>query len=628
MKKLTLTIIFSFIFLGVQVFSETYYVSTTGQNSYSGLSELDAWKTIQHAADMVNPGDIVIVLSGHYAGFSCERGGTVNLPVEFRANSNSVFVDSGENRDQIEIYLANYVTIKGFNVTGAERAGISILGYFNNEIIGVTVENCNVYNNGKWGIFTGYARDVKIIGNSCSGSLDEHGIYVSNSSDNPLISNNTCFDNNACGIQINADPSLDGDGIITGAIVKNNVCYGNGNAGGAAFNFASIRNALIINNIAYNNSAGGIALWDDGAGNSYGSKNNKILNNTVVQPSNSRRALNMIDGSSGNAVFNNILIHNGSRGGIEVDSSSLEGLTSENNILSRVSLDENGLSLTEWQSQYGFDLSSFNAEEFQLFVGGADFHLKTGSLAIDIGINRVEVSEDFEGDSRPDGSGTDIGADEYFYGSLSPISYIYIPHIAHDNYSTLLQLINPANTNCQLEIEIYDNDGNSVYSDAQILLPLESKTFDISSFVDSGVSGEVKIFSGISIVKEIFKNVEGGLAEFLLSSDTCDKLLFSFPDHESSITWKGISCFNTSDSTISITVKAIVNGSNVLTESYSIKGKSRLIGLLGSGGDFLKGVDFTDIGMVMIETSSTSLNGLNISGANQEKLLFTPAIEL
>ncbi|MFA7157997.1 MAG: right-handed parallel beta-helix repeat-containing protein [Kiritimatiellia bacterium] len=47
---------------------KNYFVSTNGSDSASGLSREAAWKTIQHAANTVRPGDTILLCSGEYTG--------------------------------------------------------------------------------------------------------------------------------------------------------------------------------------------------------------------------------------------------------------------------------------------------------------------------------------------------------------------------------------------------------------------------------------------------------------------------------------------------------------------------------------------------------------------------------
>lgn len=393
-----------------------YYVAPAGNDANTGTSPSQAWRTLQRAADAVSPGDRVLVADGSYAGFTLERAGTPTRRIEFRALGTGLDVTSGSNRDRIELYLAHYVTLDGFRVSGATRSGIAVLGEPDDEVIGVTIRNCRCSNNGTWGIFTGYARKVTLENNECAFSGTQHGIYVSNSADYPVIRFNVCHHNACSGIQINADPSLDGDGIISYARVENNICFDNGAVGGAALNFASVRDSMICNNELYGNTAGGIALWDDGYGSGMGCRDNRICNNTVRQAAGGRWAFNMINGSTGNLVCNNIFLSDaggGARGGIETDSSSLPGLVSDHNVMVQASLDDTVLSLAAWQSgSGGQDLHSFSATAALLF--GEGFALKPGSPAIDAGVVLPDVPADILGNCRPMGISTDLGSREFF----------------------------------------------------------------------------------------------------------------------------------------------------------------------------------------------------------------------
>jgi hypothetical protein len=277
------------------------------------------------------------------------------------------------------------------------------------------VRNNNCHDNSRWGIFTGYAQDFQVTGNVAARSAIEHGIYVSNSSDNPVVRGNVVHDNHASGIQINTDPALPGDGIVTNALVENNVVYSNGVAGGAAINLASVRSSLFRNNLLYNNHASGIAGWDDGDGSRWGTKSNRFLNNTIIQASDGRFAVSLQNGSTNNVFQNDVIFHTGTRGSYDTDKSSRTGLVSDYNVVTNVySLGGKFVNYTKWRSM-GFDAHSVVLTSMAgLFVNpsAGDYHLPNGSPAIDVGTTRADVPVDLDGVARPQRLRYDIGAYE------------------------------------------------------------------------------------------------------------------------------------------------------------------------------------------------------------------------
>ncbi|MBK8948367.1 MAG: right-handed parallel beta-helix repeat-containing protein [Flavobacteriales bacterium] len=75
-----------------------------------------------------------------------------------------------------------WVVVEGFVVNDMPRTGIRTALSDH-----VTIRYNSRHSNYKWGILTGFAEHVVIEHNTCSGSEDEHGIYVSNSADDPII---------------------------------------------------------------------------------------------------------------------------------------------------------------------------------------------------------------------------------------------------------------------------------------------------------------------------------------------------------------------------------------------------------------------------------------------------------
>ncbi|MGE5804751.1 MAG: T9SS type A sorting domain-containing protein, partial [Ignavibacteria bacterium] len=276
--------------------------------------------------------------------------------------------------------------------------------------------------------------------NICTNSIDEHGIYVSNSSDRPVVKNNQCFGNNGCGLHFNGDISMGGDGIIINAVIEGNILHDNGLGGGSAINMDGVQESIIINNLIYNNHATGIAMYMIDAAE--GSKNNKVYNNTIINPSDARWGIIAVNGSTGNILYNNIIInHHNFRGSISIDESSTENFISDYNLITdRMSNDdgESNMSLEEWQS-LGYDLHSALAPpENELFTNyiTEDYTLIEGSEAVDKGTNYVSeiITKDLNNLSRPQGNGFDIGAYEYSTPSGIKSGKILSEFLLYQNY--------------------------------------------------------------------------------------------------------------------------------------------------------------------------------------------------
>src|SRR5262245_13500259 len=379
--------VLSFVIAPAGAGATTYYVAPTGSDMNAG-AQAAPWQTLQKAGDVAAAGDDVIVLAGTYRGFRPRKSGTAQNPIRFLAQPGVMVTSPGpanSNSDNIWVRDVDYVVIDGFESSNAPRAGIAVQGEPDPNSTGVAIRNCYCHDNGRWGIFTGFARDLVIEDNETSFSAAEHGIYVSNSGDRPLVRRNHVHDNHASGIQLNADPAEQGpdptdpqgDGIIDNAIVEANIIHDNGTAGGAAINLASVRASIIRNNLLFNNHSTGIAGWDDGDGNQYGTHDNQIIGNTIVVASERRFAVGLKDGSINNQVFDNVLLHLGTHGSLEVDASSQSGLQSDYNIVVNVFSDNiTFYNLTQWRG-FGFDAHSFIAPAAAVFVNvaGNDYHL-------------------------------------------------------------------------------------------------------------------------------------------------------------------------------------------------------------------------------------------------------------
>ena len=192
--------------------AETYHVAADGSDGAAG-TEAAPWATLQHAADAVGAGDTVIVHPGEYQGFYLETSGDAGAELAFVADGDvRITSDNDTTPDGINVENVSYVRVEGFTVVGATRAGIRAAVCDH-----VTLRGNRADANGRWGIFTAFCDDLLIEDNECSRSGAEHGIYVSNSGDRPVIRHNVLWGNNANGLHMNGDASEGGDEASPGA---------------------------------------------------------------------------------------------------------------------------------------------------------------------------------------------------------------------------------------------------------------------------------------------------------------------------------------------------------------------------------------------------------------------------
>jgi parallel beta-helix repeat protein len=392
----------------------TYSVAPTG-NDANPCSQVLPCREIRRPLTFVGPGDTILVADGTYKGFDVEGiNGTAGAPITIQAQGTGAVIlvtnDRPDNRDTIFITFSSYIVVDGLRAFGAIRAGVRV-----DQSPRITVRNGVFGNNTTWGIFTDFSDDLLLENNECYGSMNEHGIYVSNSGDRPVVRGNRLHDNNAAGVQLNADASAGGDGIITGALIENNVIYGNGAAGGAAIILDGVQDSVVRNNLLYDNHATGIVNYmGDGA---EGPRGMRILHNTVDQAADARWALLMFNTTGTNVVRNNILYNRHPfRGGITYETpTDVANTDSDYNIMDRVTPDDGNTiyTLAQWQAM-GHEPHSLSVPLANLFVNPAsgDYHIVAGSPAIDAGQTLPDVTVDIEGNPRPAGAASDIGAYE------------------------------------------------------------------------------------------------------------------------------------------------------------------------------------------------------------------------
>jgi MYXO-CTERM domain-containing protein len=395
-----------------------YVVSPTGSDTASGLAGAP-WRTIQRALGSVKPGDVVTVEDGSYAGIACDGvSGTAAAPIVFRARNRwgakINAATSGSTEDFVQLSSCSFITIDGFEVSGAPRSGIAILGNQNDgsDARGVIIQKCFSHDNGGTstagrhdGIFSGFALDLTIQDNRID-TTGEHGIYVSNAADNPAILRNDVSNTGVNCIQINADLSTGGDGLISNWRIEGNTvrnCKGS-----AGFNLDGAIHGVARNNVIFNAAKAGITLFQgDGAEASH---DNLIVNNTVYDPVGSRAAIQVAAGADNNVIFNNIFVSQAAA--FEVQ--TVTGLMHDYNLVSSYT----GATASPHES------TPANAAALFVDATAGDLHLAalTPAVAVDHGTptfgGMPAPTTDLPGAPRPAGAGYDIGA--YEFGSVAP----------------------------------------------------------------------------------------------------------------------------------------------------------------------------------------------------------------
>src|SRR5205823_13439165 len=106
------------------------YVDAAAGNDSNGGTSAQPFKTVQHAADVVNPGDVVTVRDGVYTGSSSEvlslgRSGTASDWVVFKSEHKwGAVLDAQYNFAGTVVRIdGNFVRVEGFEAKGSRDYG-------------------------------------------------------------------------------------------------------------------------------------------------------------------------------------------------------------------------------------------------------------------------------------------------------------------------------------------------------------------------------------------------------------------------------------------------------------------------------------------------------------------------
>lgn len=452
MKRLLLSFLLATVGLP-GAHAASYYVSSpanqpAGNDSNPGTLAAP-FATIQHAADLTRPGDIVYVRSGTYTNtgtagsvFTIRISGTVSNPITFRYYP-------GEGRPLLKFNTYNgigtannlaYVVIDGFRIQGNNPAITSVINggnanyalnqprscanhagnadpIFNGVGVAIngrgassyphhlTVRNCDIYDCGQAGI-TAIESDYitidnnKVFNNSWYTVYGSSGISVltSRNTDNLagyhfLIRNNKVFGNEL---------------RVPWYSQSDNVCKGYTDGNGIILDtntqFGYSGRTLIANNLVVNNGGAGITTFE--------SDHVDLINNTTYH--NSRTTGN----NSGEVVVaysHDVLLQNNIVAALSTTFTTTFKYSGAIVLKSNLFSSGQGSNLVNNDGSYTNTNALYADPKFisqGTDITTANFRLQTTSPAINSGITGNLPATDLDGNPRVFGSAPDRGAYE------------------------------------------------------------------------------------------------------------------------------------------------------------------------------------------------------------------------
>jgi len=278
-----------------------YYISPNGNDANVG-SQAAPFKTIQKAADLANPGDVIIVGDGTYTSTSTDqlvnltKSGTASSYITIRAQNTGKAILNGQNNSTREGFNiqpgVGYINIEGFEITGFSLSGIFFMdwnsgAYAVSPVHDVGIRNNNIHHIGKYctdtasesptGITLFHSKSVILeqnkihdIGryapgeNGCSCTTEnyknhDHAIYM-NGVNGVTVQNNIFYNNNKGeSIHLYSYNDVPSSNV---SIINNTFAFGNPYyPGGHLMLWDNMSNVTIANNIFYSQIGSGMQIY-------------------------------------------------------------------------------------------------------------------------------------------------------------------------------------------------------------------------------------------------------------------------------------------------------------------------------------------------------------------------------
>ena len=501
MKKTFLTLI-TLIFITITSAQTNYFVSLSGDDNNTGLSEAQAWRTTTYAVSLASPvtaGDTIFVKAGNYGNENIviEKDGTISNPIVIKGykitpNDNpDLDYSYGDNLDASIMPLfdgGDRTTGDGIDINGAANISIHNIQLKNYEYgiytwsssstnllldniivmsvgdidasysglgIGIiyadnnTVRNCIVVNSCAEGI-TVVANNNLIV--NCKVYCDED--MTADASTDYYIAvtgNHNIFRN--CYIERVGDLEHIGHGMGLKGDCENNLfedCIAKDMEGGGFYvrhrgaKYNEFRNCKAIgtlddvlaflvrdgasyntfNNCFSDSCTSGIRFVDtDEDGGAHYCGRHNTFNNCIIN--NSIWGIEFLDYSVASPADSNLFANCVFNNGTYLFETARENY--DNEMVNCIVSDFQTLNTGSEALVFDYSYSDFynngfatptgagNISDNPLFVDVniKDFHLQTASPCIDAGTSVNAPTVDYEGTTRPQGGGFDIGAFEY-----------------------------------------------------------------------------------------------------------------------------------------------------------------------------------------------------------------------
>ena len=350
----------------------TWYVAPTGSDSYTGTANAP-FATIQHAVQQIGAGDHGLIVI--HAGVYTENLAIVQKDITLRGGyivSDSQWIQTPVARTTVR-------------AKQTEMTGRAVLLRYSDAVL----------------------EDLVITGGRTVGELCWGAGVWATASDvvirRSLITGNHA-DSGGCGSGGGVTANYDYGDVslaLEDTIIAGNTALDYG--GALAFDHAAVTltNVLIYDNISP--LANSVAITGSSV---------TVQNSTIVDNPNGDQAIIVYDPPTSTLVMRNTIMW-GNKSNLQVQGSCA-----------------NCVRVTFSDIQGGWP-DTGNIDKDPLFVKpiGRDYHLKAWSPCIDTGTLKGAPDHDFEGDTRPQNRGVDIGADE-FAGTVPGI--IFLPVVAHN----------------------------------------------------------------------------------------------------------------------------------------------------------------------------------------------------